>query len=81
MVYMKEMLPKTLCPKFILQDNGTEFKNEQLMPMFDSLGVRCIYNNPYYPKGNSRIENIHNFLKCTTAKFTYDSTSPSYLLL
>ena len=27
MVYMKEILPKTSCPKFILQDNSTKFKN------------------------------------------------------
>ena len=60
--YMKEILPKTSCPKFILQDNGTEFRNEQLMSMFDSLGIKHIYSNPYYPKGNSMIENIHNFL-------------------
>ena len=61
MVYMKEILPKTSCPKFILRDNGTEFRNEQLMSMFNSLGIRHIYSNPYYPKGNSRIENVHNF--------------------
>ena len=73
MVYRKEIPPKTSCPKFILQDNGTEFKNEQLMSVFDSLGIKCIYSNTYYPKGNSRIENIYNFLKCTIAKFTYES--------
>ena len=67
--YMKEILPKTSCPKFILQDNGTEFRNEQLMSMFNSLGIKCIYCNPDYPKGNSRIKNVHNFLKCTIAKF------------
>ena len=71
MAYIKEILPKTLCPKFILQDNGTEFKNEQLMSVFDLLGIKCIYSNPYYPKDSSRIENIHNFLKCTITKFTY----------
>ena len=73
MVCMKEILPKTSCPKFILQDSSTELKNEQLMSMFNSLGIKCIYSNPCYPKGNSRIENIHNFLKCTIAKFTYDN--------
>ena len=73
MTYMKEILPKTSCPKFILQDNWTEFRNEQLMSMFDSLGIKYIYSNPYYPKGNSGIENVHNFLKCTKPKFTYDS--------
>ena len=73
MAHIKEILPKTLCPKFILQDNGTEFKNEQMMSVFDTLGIKCIYSNPYYPKGNSRIENVHNFLKHTIVKFTYGS--------
>ena len=59
------------CPKFILQDSGTEFKNEQLMSAFDLLGIKHIYSNPYYPKGKSRIENVHNFLKYTIVKFTY----------
>ena len=73
MAYIKEILPKTICSKFILQDNGTEFKNEQLMSVLGTLGIKCIYSNPYYPQGNGRIENIHNCLKCTIAKFTYGS--------
>ena len=48
-------------------------KNEQLMSVFDSLGIKHIHSNLSYHKGNSRIENIHNFLKCTIAKFTNDS--------
>ena len=71
--YIKEILPSTFCSKFILQYNGIEFKNEQLMSVFNSLGIKCIYSNPYYPQGNGRIENIHNFLKCTIAKFMYSS--------
>ena len=67
--YMKDILPKTSCPKLILQDNDTEFRNEQLLTIFDSLGIKCIYSYPYYPKGNSRIGNVHNFLKYTIAKF------------
>ena len=43
MAYMKERLPKTLCPRFILQDNGTEFKSEQLMSVFYSLGIKLIF--------------------------------------
>ena len=50
MVYMEEILPKTLCPKHV-------------MSMFDSIGIKHIYSKPYHPKGNSRIENVHNFLK------------------
>ena len=71
MAYMKEILPK--CPKFILQDNGTEVRNEHPRSVFDSLGIKHVHSNPYYPKGNSRIENVHSFLKHTIAKFTYDS--------
>ena len=69
MAYMKEIPPKTSCPRFILQDNSNQFKNEEVMSVFNSLGIKHIYSNPYYPKGNSRIENVHNFL----AKFTYGS--------
>ena len=43
------------------------------MSVFSSLGIKHIYSNPYYPKGNSRIENVHDFLKHTIAKFMYDS--------
>ena len=42
MAYIKEILPKTLCSRFILQDNGTELENEQLMSVFDTLGIKCI---------------------------------------
>ena len=58
MAYIKETLPKTSCSKFVLQDNGMEFKNEQLTSVFNSLDIKCISSNPYYPQGNGRIENI-----------------------
>ena len=48
-------------------------KNEQLMTVFDTLGIKRIYSNPYYPRGNSRIENVQNFLKQTMAKFMHGS--------
>ena len=64
---------KTSCPKFILQGNGTEFENEQFMSVSDSLGFKHNYFNPYYARGDSRIEDVYNFLKCTIMKFTYGS--------
>ena len=73
MVYIKEILPKNSCPKFILQDHGTQLKYEQLISVFDSLSIKSIYHNPYYLKDNCHIENLHNFLKCTIVKFTYGS--------
>ena len=38
-----------------------------------TLGIKQIYSNPSYPRGNSRIENLHNFLIRTTAKFMHGS--------
>ena len=43
------------------------------MSVFDTLGIKRIYNKPCYPIGNSRIENVHNFLKWTMAKFMHGS--------
>ena len=43
------------------------------MSVFDNLGINRIYSNPYYPWGNSRIVNMHNFLKHTIAKFMHGS--------
>ena len=74
MAYMKHILPTTSCSTFILQDNGTEFKNSQLLATFKSLGIKPIYSNPYRPQGNSRLKNAHNFLKCSISKFVHRST-------
>ena len=59
---------------YILQDNGTEFKNAHLISTFESLGIKRTYSNPFYPTGNGKIENVHNFLKRTIAKFLHNST-------
>ena len=54
MTYIKHILPITSCSTLILQDNGAEFKNSQLITTFKSLGIKPIYSNPYRPQGNSR---------------------------
>ena len=43
------------------------------MSIFDTLSIKQIYSNPYYPRGNSRIEDIHNFLNRTMTKFMHAS--------
>ena len=74
MAYIKCILPTTSCSTWILQDNGTEFKNSQLIDTFKLLDNKPIYSNPYRPQGNSRLENAHNFLKYTISKFLHNST-------
>ena len=43
------------------------------MSVFVTLGIKRMYSNPYYPKGNSRMKNVHDFLKQTTVKFMHGS--------
>ena len=50
------------CSKFILQDNQTEFQNE-LMYIFDTSGIKQIYSNPFFSRGNSRIKTYINLEK------------------
>ena len=62
MAYIKHILPTTSCSTFILQDNGTEFKNSQPVATFKSLGIKPIDSNPHRSQSNSKLENAHNFL-------------------
>ena len=74
MAYIKHILPTTCCSVFILQDNSTESKYSQLIATFRLLGIKPIYSNLYGAQGNSRLENPHNFFKCTISKFLHIST-------
>ena len=52
-----------------LLDNGSELKNNQMNTILKQSGIKHIYSDPYRPQGNSRIENVHNFLKRMLTKF------------
>ena len=73
MAYLKRALPISSCSVYILQDNGTKFRNKQLVNTFKRLGVKLIYSSPYYPLGNGKLENSHNFLKGSVAKFLHNT--------
>ena len=63
MAYLKSVLLTSSCSIYILQDSRTEFRNRQLVYTFKCLGFKLIYLSPYYPHGNGKLENSHNFLK------------------
>ena len=73
MTYLKRVLPTSSCSIYILQDNGTEFGNRQLMDTFKCLGIKPIYSSPYYLCGHGKLENSHNFLKRSIAKFLHNT--------
>ena len=56
-----------MCPRYILSDNGTEFKN-QLMDQVQQLCIDCIVSTPYHPVSNGKLEVFHKYLKPTLKK-------------
>ena len=52
----------------LLTDNGKEFQNKLFAQVAKTLGMRHIFSSPYYPQGNGRMENFHQFLKSSIRK-------------
>ena len=57
-----------MCPRYILSDNGTEFKNNLMDQVLKQLGIERIFSAPYHPQSNSELEVFHNYLKPTLNK-------------
>ena len=73
--YLSGILSRAGASMVCLSDNGSELKYSQMNTVLKQLGIKHIYSNPYRPQGNSRIENVHNFLKRILTKFlsSYDT--------
>ena len=41
-----------MCPKYILSDNGTEFKNHLMDQVLQQLSTDRIFSAPYHPQSN-----------------------------
>ena len=57
-----------MCPRYILSDNGTEFKNQLIDQVLQQLGINHIFSAPYYPQSNGKLEVFHKYLKPTLKK-------------
>ena len=57
-----------MCPRYILLDNGTEFKNNLMDQVLQQLGVDRIFSAPYHPQSNGKLEVFHKYLKPTLKK-------------
>ena len=66
--FIRHYLPRHLCPRFILLDNGTEFKNQTFNRVTKDLGIKRIFSAPYHPQSNGKLETFHKFLKPTLRK-------------
>ena len=55
-------------PKYILSDNGTEFKNHLMDQVLKQLSTDCIFFAPYHPQSNEKLDIFHKYLKPTLKK-------------
>ena len=66
--FSNEYPPVCMCPRYILSDNGTEFKNNLMDQVLKELGIDRIFSAPYHPQNNEKLEVFHTYLKPTLKK-------------
>ena len=66
--FIRHYLPRHLCPRFILSDNGMEFKNQTFDRVTMDLSLKRIFSAPYHAQSNGKLETFHKFLKPTLKK-------------
>ena len=67
--YVETILPQIGPSRFILTDNGTEFKNDTMSKVLNRLNTEHKFTTVYFPRGNSRLENSHALLKRSISKY------------
>ena len=67
--YVEIILPQIGPSRFILTDNGTEFKNDTMSNILNRLITEHKFTTVYFPRGNSRLENLHALLKRSISKY------------
>ena len=63
--FINKYLPVHMCPRYILSDNGTEFKNNLMDQVLQKLGIDRIFSSPYHPQSNGKLLVFHKYLKPT----------------
>ena len=66
--FINKYLPVHMCLRYILSDNGTEFKNNLMDQVLKQLGIERIFSAPYHPQSNGKLEVFHRCLKPTLKK-------------
>ena len=65
---INKYLPVHMCPRYILSENGTEFKNNLMDQVLKQLGIERIFSAPYHPQSNGDLEVFHKYSKPTLKK-------------
>ena len=63
--FINQYFPVHMCPRYILLDNGTEFKSHLMNQVLQQLGIDHIFSTPYHAQSNGKLEVFHKYLKPT----------------
>ena len=66
--FINQYLPVHMCPRYILLDNCTEFKNTLMDQVLKQLGMERMFSAPYHLQSNGKLEVFHKYLKPTLKK-------------
>ena len=66
--FINHYLPVHMCPRYILSDNGTEFKNQLMDQVLQQLSISHIFCALYHPQSNGKLEVFYKYLKPTLRK-------------
>ena len=66
--FINQYLPVHMCPRYILSDNSTEFKNNLMGQVLKQLGTERIFSTLYHPQSSRKLEVFHKYLKPTLKK-------------
>ena len=66
--FINHYLPVHMCPKYILSDNGTEFKNHLMDQVLQQLDIDHIFSTTYHSQSNRKLEVFQKYLKPTLKK-------------
>ena len=61
--FINQYFPVHMCPRYILSNNGREFKNHLMDQVLQQLGIDHIFSAPYHPQSNGKLEVFHKYLK------------------
>ena len=67
-IFINNYLPVHMYPRYILSNNGMEFKIQLMDDILQQLGISHIFCTPYQPQSNGKLEVFHKDLKPTLKK-------------
>ena len=67
-LFLSTIISPSTCPRFMLSNNGTEFKNQLVDDVLKQHGINCIFSTSYHPQCNEKLEVFHKYFKPTLRK-------------